>query len=96
MKKFISLIAIVLVLAMTALSLSSCANLFISEAALASISERILEGVNKISSATALDTDMKINAGFSLSDFSFISLVVPVDIRAQFNVADKSRQHISL
>lgn len=90
MKKFISLIAIVLVLAMTALSLSSCANLFISEAALASISERILEGVNKISSATALDTDMKINAGFSLSDFSFISLVVPVDIRAQFNVADKS------
>lgn len=90
MKKFISLIAIVLVLAMMALSLSSCANLFISEAALASISERILEGVNKISSATALDTDMKINAGFSLSDFSFISLVVPVDIRAQFNVADKS------
>ena len=65
MKKFISVIAIVLALAMTVLSLSSCVNLFISEAALASISERILEGVNKMSSATALDADMNVTTSIS-------------------------------
>lgn len=90
MKKFISVIAIVLVLAMTVLSLSSCANLFISEAALASISERILEGVNKISSAKALDADIKASMELSISGFSFLSVALPFDIRAQFNVSDAS------
>lgn len=88
MKKFLSVIAIFLVLAMTALSFSSCANIFISEAALADISERILEGVNKISSAKALDADIKANIELSFSNFSFLSVVLPFDIRAQFNVSD--------
>ena len=88
MKKFLSVIAIFLVLAMTALSFSSCANIFISEAALAAISERILEGVNKISSAKALDADIKANIELSFSNFSFLSVVLPFDIRAQFNVSD--------
>lgn len=90
MKKFLSVIAIFLVLAMTALSFSSCANIFISEAALAAISERILEGVNKISSAKALDADIKANIELSFSNFSFLSVVLPFDIRAQFNVSDAS------
>ena len=90
MKKFLSVIAIFLVLAMTALSFSSCANIFISEAALAAISERILEGVNKISSAKALDADIKANIELSFSSFSFLSVVLPFDIRAQFNVSDAS------
>lgn len=90
MKKFISVIAIVLVLAMMALSLSSCVNLFISEAALASISERILEGVNKMSSATALDADMNVTTSVSYSQFSFISVEIPVNIKTQFNVTDKT------
>lgn len=88
MKKFLSVIAIFLVLAMTALSFSSCANIFISEAALAAISERILEGVNKISSAKALDADIKASMELSFSNFSFLSVVLPFDIRAQFNVSD--------
>ena len=88
MKKFLSVIAIFLVLAMTALSFSSCANIFISEAALAAISERILEGVNKISSAKALDADIKASMELSFSSFSFLSVVCPFDIRAQFNVSD--------
>ena len=88
MKKFLSVIAIFLVLAMTALSFSSCANIFISEAALAAISERILEGVNKISSAKALDADIKASMELSFSSFSFLSVVLPFDIRAQFNVSD--------
>ena len=88
MKKFLSVIAIFLVLAMTSLSFSSCANIFISEAALAAISERILEGVNKISSAKALDADIKANIELSFSNFSFLSVVLPFDIRAQFNVSD--------
>lgn len=88
MKKFLSVIAIFLVLAMTSLSFSSCANIFISEAALAAISERILEGVNKISSAKALDADIKANMELSFSNFSFLSVVLPFDIRAQFNVSD--------
>lgn len=88
MKKFLSVIAIFLVLAMTALSFSSCANIFISEAALADISERILEGVNKISSAKALDADIKASMELSFSNFSFLSVVLPFDIRAQFNVSD--------
>lgn len=88
MKKFLSVIAIFLVLAMTALSFSSCANIFISEAALAAISERILEGVNKISSAKALDADIKASMELSFSNFSFLSVVCPFDIRAQFNVSD--------
>lgn len=90
MKKFISVIAIVLALAMTVLSLSSCVNLFISEAALASISERILEGVNKMSSATALDADMNVTTSISYSQFSFISIEIPVNIKTQFNVTDKT------
>lgn len=90
MKKFLSVIAIFLVLAMTSLSFSSCANIFISEAALAAISERILEGVNKISSAKALDADIKANIELSFSNFSFLSVVLPFDIRAQFNVSDAS------
>ena len=88
MKKFLSVIAIFLVLAMTSLSFSSCANIFISEAALAAISERILEGVNKISSAKALDADIKASMELSFSNFSFLSVVLPFDIRAQFNVSD--------
>ena len=88
MKKFLSVIAIFLVLAMTALSFSSCANIFISEAAPAAISERILEGVNKISSAKALDADIKASMELSFSNFSFLSVVLPFDIRAQFNVSD--------
>ena len=88
MKKFLSVIAIFLVLAMTALSFSSCANIFISEAALAAISERILEGVNKISSAKALDADIKASMELSFSNFSFLSVVLPFDISAQFNVSD--------
>ena len=88
MKKFLSVIAIFLVLAMTALSFSSCANIFISEAALAAISERILEGVNKISSAKALDADIKASMERSCSSFAFLSVVCPFDIRAQFNVSD--------
>lgn len=88
MKKFLSVIAIFLVLAMTALSFSSCANIFISEAALAAISERILEGVNKISSAKVLDADIKASMELSFSSFSFLSVVLPFDIRAQFNVSD--------
>ena len=71
MKKFLSVIAIFLVLAMTALSFSSCANIFISEAALAAISERILEGVNKISSAKALDADIKASMSFLFPTFLF-------------------------
>lgn len=90
MKKFISVIAIFLALAMTVLSLSSCVNLFISEAALASISERILEGVNKMSSATALDADMNVTTSISYSQFSFISIEIPVNIKTQFNVTDKT------
>lgn len=90
MKKIISAISLLLVFSMVAVMCCSCANIFISQEALASISERILEGVNKISVATALDAQMKIKASMSVNAMSFISIELPAKATARFNITDKN------
>lgn len=90
MKKIISAVALFLVFSIVAVMCCSCANIFISQEALAAISERILEGVNKISSATALDAKFDMTGSLSSKAFSFISIELPAYATARFNLTDKN------
>lgn len=94
MKKILSVISLVLVFCVVALSFTSCANLFISQEALAAISDRVLEAVNKISTATALDAALDIKISVSVKQFSFVTFEIPVQMVVRYNMTDLTKPSI--
>lgn len=94
MKRILSLAAALVVLALLVGTLAACDMPFMSSTALAAKSERIMEGVEKLSEAKALDAEMDMKIELSSSAMSFITLEIPLSMAVKYNISDSAKPQL--